>query len=66
MLLETLDIMNYCSVEELGQLREEIQNLGVTINQLEHHSDRMKIWWESIGKAILFLMILSYQFPKEI
>ncbi|KAL5255186.1 hypothetical protein ACHWQZ_G014577 [Mnemiopsis leidyi] len=49
-LLETLDIMNYCSVEELNQLQEEIQNLRVTINQLEHHSERMTLWWQFIGR----------------
>lgn len=49
-LLETLDIMNYCSAEELSQLQEEIQNLRVTINQLEHHSERMTLWWQFLGE----------------
>ena len=47
--LDTLDIMNYCSVEELSQLQEQIRNLRVTINQLEHHTERTTLWWEYLG-----------------
>ena len=49
-LLDTLDVMNYCSEEELSQLQEEITSLRVTINQLEHHSDRADLWWKYLGE----------------
>ena len=48
-LLASLDVMNYCSDEEVTQLQEEIRILRVTINQLEHHSERANVWWQYLG-----------------